>query len=70
VVTANHFWLDGVVAALLVLGALVLQRAGRSARMRLITRAGRSPAVTQPTGAGAAGPGPGGAEDHAGSTAR
>jgi hypothetical protein len=70
VLTANHFWLDGVAAALLVLGALGLQRAGRSVRMRLITRAGRSPAATQPTGAGAAGPGPGGAEDHAGSTVR
>ncbi len=85
VVTANHFWLDGVAAALLVLGALGLQRAGRSVRMRLITRGGRSPAATQPaatqpaatqpaatqpTGATAAGPGPGGAEDHAGSTAR
>ena len=86
VVTANHFWLDGVAAALLVLGALGLQRAGQSVRMRLITRAGRSPAATQPTasqrrrsqgrrhaeatGARAAGPGPGGAEDHAGSTAR
>jgi PAP2 superfamily len=55
VVTANHFWLDGVAAALLVLGALGLQRAGQSARMRLITRADRSPAATQPTGAGAAG---------------
>jgi hypothetical protein len=59
VVTANHFWLDGVAAALLVLGALGLQRAGQSVRMRLITRANRSPAATQPTGpraAGAAGP--------------
>ena len=56
VVTANHFWLDGVAAALLVLGALGLQRAGQSVRMRLITRADRSPAATQPTGAGAAGP--------------
>ncbi len=56
VVTANHFWLDGVAAALLVLGVLGLQRAGRSARMRLITRAGRSPAP-QPAGAGAAGAG-------------
>ena len=70
VVTANHFWLDGVAAALLVLGALGLLRAGRSVRMWLITRAGRSPAAAQPTGAGAAGPGPEGAEDHAGSTTR
>ena len=58
VVTANHFWLDGVAAALLVLGALGLQRAGRSVRMRLITRGGRSPAATQPAGARAAAPGP------------
>jgi hypothetical protein len=29
VVTANHFWLDGIVAALLLALALVVQRAGR-----------------------------------------
>ncbi len=57
VVTANHFWLDGVAAALLVLAALGLQRAGQSLRMRLITRADRSPAATQPTGPRAAGAG-------------
>ena len=65
VVTANHFWLDGVAAGLLVLGALGLQRAGQSVRIRLITRADRSPAAAQPTGAGTGagtpGPGPAGA---------
>ena len=38
VITANHYWLDGVVAALLVGLALVLQKAGRSARLALLTR--------------------------------
>jgi PAP2 superfamily len=38
VVTANHYWLDGVVAGLLVAGALGLQKAGRSARLALLAR--------------------------------
>jgi hypothetical protein len=32
VVTANHFWLDGIVAALLVVIVLLVQRAGRGLR--------------------------------------
>ena len=35
VVTANHFWLDGIAAALLLALALLVQRAGRAARRRL-----------------------------------
>jgi hypothetical protein len=35
VVTANHFWLDGIAAALLLGLALLSQRAGRVARRRL-----------------------------------
>ena len=38
VVTANHFWLDGIVAAALLALALLLQRAGRAARRRLSSR--------------------------------
>jgi hypothetical protein len=38
VVTANHFWLDGVAAALLLALALLVQRAGRSARRQLRSR--------------------------------
>ena len=38
VVTANHFWLDGIAAALLLALALVVQRAGRVARHRLLVR--------------------------------
>ena len=45
VVTANHFWLDGIAAAALLALALALQRAGRRARRRLLAayraRAGR-----------------------------
>ena len=36
VVTANHFWLDGIAAAALLALALVVQRAGRVARRRLL----------------------------------
>jgi PAP2 superfamily len=46
VVTANHFWLDGAVAALLLALVLVAQRAGRAVRRRLAGgqgRPGRSP---------------------------
>jgi PAP2 superfamily protein len=35
VVTANHFWLDGIAAALLLALALLIQRAGRVLRLRL-----------------------------------
>ncbi len=42
VVTANHFWLDGLAAALLLALALVVQHAGRSARRRLAARRHRS----------------------------
>jgi PAP2 superfamily protein len=38
VVTANHFWLDGIAAALLLALALVVQRAGRVTRHRLLVR--------------------------------
>jgi hypothetical protein len=38
VVTANHFWLDGIAAALLLALALLLQRAGRAVRRRLSSR--------------------------------
>jgi hypothetical protein len=48
VVTANHFWLDGIVAAGLVLAALGVQRAAGSLRVRWLTRAGRPPASVPP----------------------
>jgi hypothetical protein len=38
VVTANHYWLDGAAAAILVAGALALQRAGRAIRLAWLTR--------------------------------
>ena len=38
VVTANHFWLDGIVAALLLALALLVQRAGRAVRRALRSR--------------------------------
>ncbi len=38
VVTANHYWLDGIVAGLLVAAALAVQKAGRSVRLMLLTR--------------------------------
>jgi hypothetical protein len=48
VVTANHFWLDGIAAAALLALALAVQRAGRLARRRLRAayraRAARRPA--------------------------
>ena len=45
VITANHYWLDGVAAGLLVVLALALQKAGRSLRLALLTRtAGREAA--------------------------
>jgi hypothetical protein len=40
VVTANHYWLDGVAAALLLALALLLQRAGQAARRWLRNRRG------------------------------
>jgi hypothetical protein len=43
VVTANHFWLDGIAAALLVVLTLAVQRAGRHLRSR---RSGQEPPVT------------------------
>jgi hypothetical protein len=39
VITANHYWLDGVAATLLVALALALQKAGRSVRVAWLTRA-------------------------------
>jgi hypothetical protein len=41
VVTANHFWLDGIAAALLLALALLVQRAGQAVRRRLRARWGR-----------------------------
>jgi hypothetical protein len=41
VVTANHFWLDGIAAALLLALALLVQRAGRAVRRRIWARRGR-----------------------------
>ena len=38
VVTANHFWLDGIAAAALLALALLLQRAGRAVRRQLSSR--------------------------------
>ncbi|HEY2521367.1 MAG TPA: phosphatase PAP2 family protein [Streptosporangiaceae bacterium] len=38
VITANHYWLDGVAAGLLVCLALALQKAGRSVRVAWLTR--------------------------------
>jgi PAP2 superfamily len=43
VVTANHFWLDGAAAAVLVVGALGVQRSAASLRVRWLTRPGHSP---------------------------
>jgi len=48
VVTANHYWLDAIAAAVLVVAALGVQRAARAARVALaalLTRAARSPAA-------------------------
>ena len=45
VATANHFWLDGIAAAVLVVAAMVVQQVARMARVRLLTRHGR-PAVS------------------------
>jgi hypothetical protein len=41
VVTANHFWLDGIAAALLLALALLVQRAGQVVRRQLRARRGR-----------------------------
>jgi hypothetical protein len=41
VVTANHFWLDGIAAALLLALALLVQRAGQAVRRRIRARWGR-----------------------------
>jgi hypothetical protein len=38
IVTANHFWLDGIAAAVLLAVALVVQRAGQAARRRIRSR--------------------------------
>jgi PAP2 superfamily len=51
VITANHFWLDGVAAGLLVCGALAVQRAGRSIRLMLLTRAAARKAAEEAAGA-------------------
>jgi PAP2 superfamily len=46
IVTANHFWLDGIVAAILVAAVLAVQHAGRAARRAL--RAARRPDWLRP----------------------
>jgi hypothetical protein len=51
VITANHYWLDGVAAGLLVGLALALQKAGRSVRVALLTRS-----AARAASAGADGP--------------
>jgi hypothetical protein len=48
VITANHYWLDGVVAGLLVAGALGLQKAGRSARLAVLALRARRSGETAP----------------------
>ena len=48
VVTANHYWLDGIAAGLLVAVALGLQRAGRAARLALLTRRAPASGAGQP----------------------
>ena len=48
VVTANHFWLDGAVAIVLVLGALGVQRAAGSLRVRWLTRPGHTAVPSSP----------------------
>jgi hypothetical protein len=48
VVTANHYWLDGVAAGLLVGAALAVQKAGRSMRLALLTRAAAREAAEGP----------------------
>jgi PAP2 superfamily len=52
VITANHYWLDGVAAGLLVGLALALQKAGRSARLALLTRSAGREAAGEAGGAG------------------
>jgi PAP2 superfamily len=44
VVTANHYWMDGIAAALLLALALIVQRAGRTATAAWRTRSGAVPA--------------------------
>jgi hypothetical protein len=48
VVTANHYWLDGIAAGLLVAVALGLQRAGRAVRLALLTRRAPASGAGQP----------------------
>jgi hypothetical protein len=48
VVTANHYWLDGIAAGLLVAAALGLQRAGRAVRLALLTRRAPASGAGQP----------------------
>jgi PAP2 superfamily len=48
VVTANHYWLDGVAAGLLVVAALAVQKAGRSVRLALLTRTAAREAAEGP----------------------
>jgi hypothetical protein len=52
VITANHYWLDGVAAGLLVGLALALQKAGRALRVALLTRTAGRPAAEEAGGAG------------------
>ncbi len=41
IVTANHFWLDGIAAAVLLAVALLVQRTGQAARRRIRSRRSR-----------------------------
>jgi hypothetical protein len=50
VVTANHYWLDGIVAGILVAGALAVQKAGRSVRLMLLTRSAARKAAEEAAG--------------------
>jgi hypothetical protein len=57
VVTANHYWLDGVAAGLLVAGALGVQQAARPARLALLARRARRAREAAPGTAGTDGAG-------------
>jgi hypothetical protein len=48
VITANHYWLDGVAAGLLVGAALAVQKAGRSVRLAMLTRTAAREAAEGP----------------------
>jgi hypothetical protein len=47
VVTANHYWLDGIVAGLLVGAAVAVQKAGRAVRLARLSRRPAEPGAEQ-----------------------